>query len=103
MMDAITKRKIALKASSDQHKKAISKDLKALANKTDKVVGDTLLTIGVLLAALVVYKTLKGKRKNSRTSNRFLTVFKQQIGLYILNEGRSRLVDYIDSMDDAKE
>jgi len=102
-MDAIVKRKIALKTSSEQHKRAISSDLKALANRTDRIVVDTFLTAGVILSALAVYKILKGRKKSSGTANRFLTVVKKQIGLYILNEGRSKLVDYIDSLDDTKE
>ena len=60
-MHAISNRKVALKASSERHKEAINNELKSLVVKAEKTVGDTLLTIGVLLAAMTMYKMLKGK------------------------------------------
>jgi hypothetical protein len=64
-----------------------------------------MLTIGVLLSALALYKLLKGNdgSKKSKRPNRLLKVVKQQLVAYILTEGRSKLVDYINSLDESKK
>lgn len=103
-MDAIAKKKAALRASSERHKDAVSADLKALVNTAEKTVGSTVLTIGALLLTTAVYKMLKGKKgnKRSKTLDRLLVVLKQQVGLYILNEGRAKIVEYINTLDETE-
>ncbi len=100
-MDAITKKKIALQASSERHKMAINSDLNTLAVKTEEIAGNTALTIGILLAAVALYKMLKNKsvKGHSRNSNRLMRIVKQQAALYILTKGRGKIVDYINSLN----
>lgn len=101
-MDAITKKKKELLASSEQHKRAISNDLSAFSTRTEKLATNGLVTTGILLSAIALYKLLRGKngKKSSNTSRRLMSVLKQQIGLYVLNEGRKKIVEYINSLDE---
>jgi|GEM_PF-5175638 len=103
-MDAIAKKKKELLASSEEHKRAIDHDLNALSTRTEKLATDGLITVGLLLFAIAVYKLLSGKngKKSSSTISRLLSVFKQQAGLYVLNEGRKKIVEYINSLDEKE-
>ena len=101
-MDTNEQKKAALKTSSERHKNAVNNDLKALVDKTEKAVGNTALTISVLLAAMAIYKIFKGKKKSSGISSRLLRTLKQQVFLYILNKGRSKIVDYINTFDETR-
>jgi hypothetical protein len=100
-MDVIAKKKKELLASSEQHKLAINNDLKALSNRTERLATDGLMTVGVLLSAFALYKLLSSKKsgKSSKTGNRLLRVLKQQTRLYILNEGRKKIVEHINTLD----
>ena len=100
----IIKRKAELQASVENHKTAISKDLNVLASNTDKVVGGAAIAIGVALSILSLYKMLGSNKakKRSRKSNRIISLIKQQLALYILKEGRSKIEDYINSFDETK-
>lgn len=100
-MGVIQQRKAKLRASVESHKQAINKDLSIIVNKTERVVGGTAIGIGVLLSAIFLYKIL-GSKKRFKKSNRLITVFKQQLALYVLNEGRSKIVEYINSFDETK-
>ncbi len=103
-MDVISQRKAKLKTSAENHKKAISKDLNIFAAKTEGVVGTTAIGIGILFSTMALYKMLRGRKnkKRSKTPNRLIQVVKQQLALYVLSEGRSKIVDYINSLDEKK-
>lgn len=103
-MGNIKQRKAKLRVSVESHKLAINRDFSALANKTEKVVGGTAIAIGILLSLVSLYKILSNEKskKRSKKSNRLMTVVKQQLALFVLNEGRSKIMEYINSFDETE-
>ena len=104
-MDEIAKRKKELLDSSELHKRAMSQDLRVLSTKAEKIATNGLITVGVLMSAVVVFKLLYGgggSEKSSSNSGRLMRVIKQQIWIYILNEGRKRLIEYINGLDEKE-
>jgi len=103
-MTGLEKRKQELQKSSESHKMAIDKGIHQIANKAEKTASGVAITGGVLLSAWIIYKLLgqNKPKKQSSTSSRLLKLFKQQISLYILNEGRSKILKYLDSIDEPK-
>ena len=100
-MNIIKERKATLKASVENHKKALNNDLILFANKTEKVVENIIITLCFSLSIVVLHKLSRNKKKPKR-SNRLLKVAKQQLAIYLLNKCRSKIVDYIHSIEETK-
>jgi hypothetical protein len=103
-VDEIKLRKKKLETSAELHKQAMTNELKSLNHKTEKLVGDAKSVVVVLIALIALYKLLSagGDTKKPRKRNRLLSVLKQQAKLYMLNTGRSKISEYIDSLDEKK-
>ena len=78
--------------------------MSALSARTEKMASDGLITVGVLLSASAIYKLLSGKngKKSSSITSRLMRIVKEQIGLYIMNECRKKIVEYINSLDEEQ-
>ena len=103
-MTELEKRKQELSLSAESHKKAIDKSFNTIASKAGETVNNVAIVGGVVLAVLAIYKLSNNRKskKGSHISDRILKVLKQQISLYVLNEGRTKILKYIDTIDESK-
>lgn len=105
-MKTTPRTKKQLIASSEIHRQKIKNELSSLTTRTNNLAQNALIGGMIAVAGIAVTKLLIGRKKKSKGNgkqssgiSRIGKVLAEQAMLYILTESRTRIMEYINSLE----